>query len=198
MGRLHWLLALLVLVASLCAAQQPIAPPALQPFADNKQWMLLRDVQYHVGQSSQTIVVPTGFVTDFASIPTVFASFGLGANGLYSKAAIVHDYLYWTQGCTREQSDNLLMIAMKESLVGTVTRDLIYDGVRTGGQSSWDGNARERAAGMPRVIPDGAREWGDNVLWADYRVALKQQGVTDPVFPVSPEYCDLGDSTDVP
>jgi len=192
------LVALLAFWASLCAAQQPIAPPVLQPFADNKQWMLVRAVNYRVGQSSQTIVVPSGFVTDFASIPTVFASFGLGPNGLYSKAAIVHDYLYWSQGCTREQSDNLLMIAMKESLVGAVTRDLIYDGVRSGGQSAWDGNAQERAAGVPRIIPEGAREWGDNVLWAAYRLTLKDQGVTDPVFPENPDYCKLGDSTDVP
>jgi hypothetical protein len=94
------LVALLAFWASLCAAQQPIAPPVLQPFADNKQWMLVRDVNYRVGQSSQTIVVSGGFVTDFASIPTVFTSFGLGPNGRYSKAAIVHDYLYWSQGCT--------------------------------------------------------------------------------------------------
>jgi hypothetical protein len=195
----HWRRALLLAcMASSAAAQQPIAPPVLQPFADNKQWMLVRDVKYSVGQSSQTIVVPSGFVTDFASIPTVFAGFGLGANGLYSKAAIVHDYLYWSQGCTREQSDNLLMIAMKESMVGAVTRDLIYDGVRTGGQSAWDGNARERAAGIPRVIPEGSREWGDNVLWEVYRLTLKDQGVTDPVFPSSPGYCTLGDSKDVP
>jgi len=192
------LVALPAFWASLCAAQQPIAPPVLQPFADNKQWMLVRDINYHVGQSSQTIVVPSGFVTDFASIPTVFASFGLGPNGLYSKAAIVHDYLYWSQGCTRQQSDNLLMIAMKESLVGTVNRDLIYEGVRAGGQSAWDGNSRERAAGMPRIIPDSAREWGDNVLWAAYQVTLKGQGVTDPAFPANPDYCKLGDSTDVP
>jgi hypothetical protein len=51
---------------------------------------------------------------------------------------------------------------------------------------------------MPRVIPEGAREWGDNVLWVDYRLALKDQGVTDPPFPTSPGYCKLGDSTDVP
>src|SRR5262249_38320145 len=192
------LAALLALWVSLCAAQQPIAPPLLQPFADNKQWMLVRDVQYRVGQSSQTIVVPSGFVTDVAIIPTVFASFGLGPNGLYSKAAIVHDYLYWSQGCTRRQSDNLLMIAMKESLVGIVTRDLIYDGVRAGGQSAWDTNQDERAAGIPRIIPENARDFGDNVLWPAYRLTLSGQGVTDPSFPTNPDYCALGDSTEVP
>jgi hypothetical protein len=39
------LVALLAFWTCLCAAQQPIAPPVLQPFADNKQWMLVRDVK---------------------------------------------------------------------------------------------------------------------------------------------------------
>ena len=72
--------------------------------------------------------MPKGFVTDFASIPQAFWSFGLSAHGRNSKAAIVHDYLYWTQGCSREQADNLLMIAMKESSVDTGQRIAIYDG----------------------------------------------------------------------
>src|ERR1700728_5433719 len=99
------------------AILQPIPAPPLKPFADNQDWMLIDDIIYQVGNSSIKIIVPKGFVTDFASIPQALWSFGLSPNGLYSKAAIIHDYLYWTQLCTRLQSDNILMIAMKESQV---------------------------------------------------------------------------------
>ena len=43
-------------------------------------------------------------------------------NTPYTRAAVIHDYLYWAQPCTREQSDNLLMIAMKESGVSWFRR----------------------------------------------------------------------------
>jgi len=83
----------------------------LSAAADNRDWVLIEHLRYQIGQTSTVIVVPRGFVTDVASIPQAFWSFGLSAHGRYSKAAIVHDYLYWTQGCSREQADNLLMIA---------------------------------------------------------------------------------------
>lgn len=177
---------------------QPIDSPILKPFADNREWVLIEDVNYHVGDSSVTITVPKGFVTDFASIPQALWSFGLSPNGRYSKAAIVHDYLYWTQGCSRLQADNVLMIAMKESLVGASIRDQIYIGVRAGGEPSWHSNELEKENGFPRVIPEAAMYFGPNVLWKDYRITLRKNGVKDPPFPSHPHYCAVGDSTEVP
>ena len=177
---------------------QPIAAPLLKPFANNRDWVLAKDLLYRIGDTNVTIHVPQGFVTDFASIPQAFWSFGLSPNGDYSKAAIVHDYLYWSQGCTRLQADNILLIAMKESNVATATRDTIYQGVRVGGTSAWSKNASDRARGLPRVVPESAMEFGPFVLWADYQTELARRGVADPAFPTSPTYCLLGDSTDVP
>jgi hypothetical protein len=192
------LCALPVLVSAPVAAQQPIAPPVLKPFADNRQWVLVEDIRYRVGNSAFTIVVPKGFVTDFASIPQPFWALGLSPNGTYSRAAIVHDYLYWSQGCSRLQADNILVIAMKESNVEAPTRAAIFDGVRLGGSRAWLGNAGERADELPRVIPDDAMAFEANVLWPDYRRALQQRGVVDPPFAPAPDYCVVGDSTDVP
>lgn len=119
--------AVIVLLAAtpLVSAQQPIAPVPLVPFADSRQWMLARDMSYTIGNSDKKIVVPKGFVTDFASIPELFWSTGLSPQGPYSKAAIVHDWLYWTQGCTKSQADNILVIAMKESRVSASTVTVI-------------------------------------------------------------------------
>jgi hypothetical protein len=179
-------------------AQQPIPAPVLKPFADNRDWVLMENLIYQIGQTSTVIVVPKGFVTDFASIPQAFWSFGLSAHGRYSKAAIVHDYLYWTQGCSREQADNLLMIAMKESSVDTGQRIAIYEGVRLGGGQPWLNNADERQKGMIRIVPEAALGFGPEVVWRDYRSTLPPSVVTEIELVAAPAYCLFGNSTDVP
>ena len=176
----------------------PISAPLLKPFADNQQWMLYEDLIYSVGNSGVPIKVPAGFVTDFASIPQIFWEMGLSPNGLYSRAAVIHDFLYWSQGCSRSQSDNVLMIAMKESEVPALKRDAIYEGVRVGGGKPWADNAAERATGLPRIVPPDKMNFGPLVLWEDYQQQLFGEGIRDPQFPVSPPYCPLGDSTSVP
>lgn len=178
--------------------QQPIPAPVLKPFADNREWVLMENLRYQIGETSTVIVVPKGFVTDFASIPQAFWSFGLSAHGRYSKAAIVHDYLYWTQGCSREQADNLLMIAMKESRVDAGQRIAIYEGVRLGGGQPWVNNADERQRGLTRIVPDSALDFGPEVLWRDYRSTLAPSGRTELVSAEAPAYCLFGNSTEVP
>lgn len=192
---------LFALLACACCglgAQQPLPPPVLKPFADNQQWMLVEDFNYILGSTRVSITVPKGFVTDFASIPQAFWGFGFSPNGKYSRAAIVHDYLYWSQGCTRSEADNILLIAMKESAVPTATRDAIYQGVRIGGSSSWDANAAARARGLPRVIAKESMAFGALDLWDDYRRRLMDAGAKDPEFESRPGYCALGATTDVP
>lgn len=192
------LCALLASASCGLGAQQPLPAPVLKPFADNQQWMLFDDFTYIIGGTRISVTVPKGFVTDFASIPQGFWSFGFSPNGKYSRAAIVHDFLYWSQGCTRLEADNILLIAMKESAVPTGTRDAIYQGVRIGGSSSWDANAAARARGLPRVIPRESMAFGPLALWEDYQKSLMDSGATDPAFARSPGYCALGATTDVP
>lgn len=188
----------LVFACSSANSQQPIPPAPLLPFADNRQWVLFDDMKYEIGRSGVVVTVPKGFVTDFASIPQAFWSTGLSPNGLYSKAAVVHDYLYWTQTCTRQQADNLLVIAMKESGVRAPSRQLVFDGVRLGGEEAWSSNARERSSGLPRVVPADRMKFGALVLWPDYRAELASAGVVDPAFSPNPPYCQFGDTQDVP
>ncbi len=190
----------LAAVAFAAQAQLPPPPPLLTPFADNQQWVVERNFVYQIGNSPIAISVPRGFVTDFASIPQTFWSLGLTPNSTYSRAAIVHDYLYWTQGCTRLQADNLFLIAMKESRVGTVTRDAVYQGVRLGGGASWDANAAARQRGLPRVIPERSMAIGALDLWPAFQQRLAAAGVTDPPLESTPApaYCAIGDTTDVP
>ena len=94
----------------------PIRPVAFEPFADGNFSVTMSPMSYSVGSTGKTILVPAGFVTDFASTPRAMWSF-LPPFGTYQKAAVMHDYLYWTQGCTRKQADDILWEAMVESEV---------------------------------------------------------------------------------
>lgn len=95
--------------------------------------------------------VPIGFVTDFASIPRVFWS-ALRPDGLYAYAAVIHDYLYWEQMLSREQSDAILKACMEDFDIDAATVWAVHTGVRLGGKAAWTENARRKAAGEKRVL----------------------------------------------
>src|SRR4051812_29221534 len=99
-------LAVVLLVDSTAPfAPQPIKPVPLVPFGDGQDSVLTADLEYRIGTSNFVVVVPAGFVTDFASTPRAIWAV-LPPVGNYQLAAVVHDFLYWDQRCTREQADN--------------------------------------------------------------------------------------------
>lgn len=171
------------------AAQQPIRPVPLTPFADGQDSVLMAELRYQVGTTAFVIVVPLGFVTDFASTPKALWAV-LPPFGTYQLAAVVHDFLYWEQGCTREQADALLRVAMAESKVDPVKRDIIWQAVRRFGEAAWTENARAKAAGQPRVIPVADLDLPPLVTWPEYRAQLVGKGVRPAPTPaVAPTYC---------
>jgi len=183
---------------TLVLAQVPPAQPLL-PFGDTQDWILTAPLVYVIGTTTDTITVPAGFVTDLASTPQMLWSAGLTPTGQYSRAAIIHDYLYWSQNCTRDQADNLLLIAMKESKVGTFQENLIHAAVHAAGSSAWNNNAKEKKAGLVRILPEANRKPADpNEIWSVYRSNLFKQGVVEAPDPPNTTYCHNGDSTKVP
>ena len=91
------------------------------------------------GQGDYRITIPSGFETDFASVPQLFWNI-LPPCGSYGKAAVIHDYLYRTPGiATRGQADAVFMEAMTFLGVDWLTRQVIYWGVRVGGKRSYKG-----------------------------------------------------------
>ncbi|MFT5612265.1 MAG: hypothetical protein ACI9WC_002772 [Arenicella sp.] len=99
--------------------------------------MLVRDMVYILGQTDISITVPKEFVTNFASVPKGLWSFGLSPHGKFSKAAIIDDYLYWTQGCSSKQSAMIMLIVMKESQVEAVDQFALYEGLDQAGNPAW-------------------------------------------------------------
>ena len=97
-----------------------------------------------IGYSNYTqgwrVLVPAGFVTDFASVPRFFWRL-IPPTGKYTRAAVVHDFLYRTKGlCTRSQADAVLFEAMKFPChVGFFTRWTMWLAVRLGGHRCYKG-----------------------------------------------------------
>jgi len=174
-------------------AQQPIDPVDFRPFVDGRHWIVRQPLTYRIGISNESVTVPPGFVTDLASIPQVLQSI-IRQNGLYLLPAVVHDYLYWKQTCTRVQSDQILLLAMIENKVRDLHRIAIYEAVKAAGSFAWDENARERAGRLLRIIPPDRLRIGANTLWPEYRLQLVQQGVVDgPDTPIPAGFCARGD-----
>lgn len=93
--------------------------------------------RFRIITSRGVITVPKGFLTDGASVPKMFWSI-FDPFGEYFRAAVLHDFLYSTQGCawlTRKECDDLFKEAMFNAGVPWVKRDLIYRTVRMFGGS---------------------------------------------------------------
>jgi len=166
------------------------APPlvTVTPFADSRHFIVERETVFRIAGSEQPIVVPAGFVTDFASVPRAFWA-GLSPHGQYSRAAVLHDFLYWTQSCTRAQADRLFLLMMRQSGVSPANRQTIYRAARAAGEGGWQRNRADRASGLVRVIPDGHRDVPATATWPAYRKHLRDVGVRPAPVEVGAPYC---------
>lgn len=106
-------------------------PLVVTPLADGKRWRLVWTFEYHVGRypSDDIIKVPSGFVTDFASIPRPFWTI-LPPWGKYGKAAVVHDYLCTTKTRDSKKVHKLFLDAMQTLGVPKWKRRIMYAAVR--------------------------------------------------------------------
>jgi hypothetical protein len=125
----------------------------VSPLADGNTWVLMREFGYDVGAegSNDQINVPVGFQTDFASIPRPFWAI-LPKWGKYGNAAVIHDWLYWSQGRPRRTADGVLLEAMGVLGVRAIVRYVIYGAVRLFGWLAWLRNQADRASHYDRVL----------------------------------------------
>ena len=132
------------------------------PLSDGKTWVILRPFSYDVGNvgSGDTVSVKTGFMTDFASIPRLLWIF-LPCWGKYGNAAVIHDWLYWTQKRSRKEADGIMLEGMKVLKVPCWQKYPIYVAVRTFGWMAWKRNRWDRDAGFKRVLITYRLKTGD-------------------------------------
>lgn len=130
---------------------------------DERTWRLRHALTYE--GTTDTIVVPAGYETDFASVPRCLQWLA-PSTGKYTLAAILHDYLCDNiqNGCallpvpvdpdvprpmpTSREADGLFRRVMREEGVGVVQRWLLWSGVRIGAIVN-----RHRRPGTLRDVP---------------------------------------------
>jgi hypothetical protein len=178
------------------SAQEAPNPVDFRPFSDARFWIVKEPLVYRVGVSKDSVVVPRGFVTDFASIPPALQSL-IQKNSENLLPAVVHDFLYWTQTCTRAESDQLLKLAMIENRVSSTQQKAIYGAVRAAGIFAWASNREERDRAMVRILPEQWINVPRLVDWREYQKQLKLKGIADgPQIPIDKGFCGRGDMTD--
>lgn len=85
------------------------------------------------------IVVPAGFECDLASVPRVLWWWA-SPDGKYRAAAVIHDFLYRTQECSRRAADAVFYHAMRAAGVRRTQALAMWAGVRLGGWVAWRRN----------------------------------------------------------
>lgn len=140
----------------------------VSPLADGRTWYLRKAFSYDVGRegSGETISVPAGFLTDFASVPRplwwLYPRWGR-----YGNAAVIHDFCYWQQQYGRKQADDIFLEAMEVLEVGSFNRYLFYAAARLFGCIAWRKNKRLKALGKDKITqrpPEKSTETRDNYL----------------------------------
>ena len=178
-----------ILLSVACA---PIQPVRLLHFNDGNM-VVAEKLEYEIHETGSKIIVPPGFVTDFASTPQIFWTF-LPPFGDYQLAAVVHDYLYWDQTCTRKQADDVLRLAMGESLVHKFKAWIMYHAVRIAGEGAYLENAKEKKNRMLRFIPPEKMKIPPNTTWPKYRKSLIDGGIWyEPKYKVDPNFCTIAE-----
>lgn len=107
---------------------------------DRRTYKLLDDLVL-ADDDQRTIIVPAGFVTDFASIKVLhnaflFVLFAL-VSGYGNYAATVHDFLYSYGKVTRKEADAVLYRALRAEGVARWRAWLFWAGVRIGGAKQY-------------------------------------------------------------
>lgn len=113
---------------------------------DDGREMLVQPLMFYSKSLKRVITVPTGFVTDGASVPRLPVAY-LACGGRAKRAACIHDFLYQTNGTrSRRQADVVFWEGMKVDGTPLYAREVMYAFVRLCGFSSWsDGPARYAA-----------------------------------------------------
>jgi len=111
-------------------------------------WALVEPVVYR--GRWETWTVPAGFETDFASVPRLVVWL-LPTYGLYTKAAILHDFLLAEPSVTRTDADGLFRRSMGE--LGVCSAAAVDDVGRGAGRVA---DAWGEWCGVARVLAGGA------------------------------------------
>jgi hypothetical protein len=176
-----------ILFVTSCAINRPtVTQITLNPAT----FMVSHPLTYSTIDEKYKITVPVGFITDLASIPELLWWWE-SPHEKTMAPAILHDYLYWEQSCTKDEADAVMYLAMQEVGVNGAKLDGIYLGIRTPlAQKAWDKNAAARKQGESRFLTKAyARALQDSQIDPGATLgtiqidALNKKGIYMPVIP---------------
>lgn len=129
-------------------------------------YRLLKPLVYESARFGQ-IVVPSGFVTNFASVPRLPVVF-LVAGGRAEEEATLHDFAYTVRHLARAECDALFLESLAAAKPYAAQRQkptpawlarLMWAGVRVGGASAYEGaTSIEQPAHVRQLIRDPASQ----------------------------------------
>ena len=103
---------------------------------DGRRFRLKESLEF-VRLNGEYIVVPMGFITDFASVPRALWSL-IAPYGKQTLPAIVHDYMYVKGIETKEKADLIFREALKMKGVNVIKRQAMYWAVRMFGKGNFN------------------------------------------------------------
>ena len=122
-------------------------------------WIVRRPIVFQSAVMRARLIIPEGFVTDFASVPRWFPLAHVILARRARGPAVVHDFLYQSHLCeSQEVADDVFHEAMRVDQVAAFYRGVMASAVRVAGRWSWDsgperfqvlGNASGGAAVLP-------------------------------------------------
>lgn len=118
-------------------------------------FIVLRPLEFTTGPNNEfALQVPIGFITDLASIPKLLWWWQSPHESTMAPA-IIHDFLYWLQPCTKDEADAVMYIAMLQVGMKKSQIDKVYWGIRTNkAQKAWDENNQARINGEKRFFSE--------------------------------------------
>lgn len=102
--------------------------------AGRARWQLTAPLEFYSARLTKMLVVPTGFKTDFSSVPRLPLIFSVAGDTAHASATL-HDYLYrhHSGDVERAMADRIFNDAMVAEKVPAWRRLLMFAGVRIGG-----------------------------------------------------------------
>lgn len=126
---------------------------------DESLWCLVEDLTATVVDEDGTItylLVPAGFITDFASVPRIPLAYELFGNTAH-RPATLHDWLYATANYPREWCDRVFYHAMRIVGISEPKASAMYAAVRQFGESCYHHQM------VASALRDGEAQLGDNI-----------------------------------
>lgn len=114
--------------------------PAVLELLDHYKWKVWEPFSFYYGEKEKpifTIVVPTGYETDLASVPRILWAI-FPPHGKYAKAAIIHDFMYDKALKTKEQADKAFYEGMLVLGVPKWKAKILYWGAKFFGKGNYE------------------------------------------------------------